>query len=408
MEQNRIYRQKYILKCVECGKEYSFNETRYLCPKCEKKQKPFHPLRGVLEIINEVKHVNKENCEPLSFLPLQIKNIINYPVGNTALIKCERLCEEFNFKKIFVKDDGKNPTNSLKDRASLLVVADAMERGETQIVTASTGNAASSLAGICAYTGLEAIIFVPSSAPKGKLIQICNYGARIVPIEGSYDETFELSIQYSKQTNICNRSTAYNPMTTEGKKTVAIEIFNDLGNKVPDIVFVPVGDGSIISGVVKGFKDLVIFNLSQKLPIIIGVQAEGSDSIYQGFDSEMPLVLDKVNTIADSISVSAPRNGIRAIKDIKDCNGYCIRVSDNEILNAQYTLGKLCGVFAEPAASTSLAGFMKVKNEINNNQTIVLISTGDGLKDIDSASKNISIPKAIKPSLDSIFSFLKG
>jgi len=401
-------RFQYYLKCVECEKEFSPEDVRYVCPECSKEQRPFEPIRGVLEIVINIPDLKKESFDIGNFLPFNLKSLINYPVGNTPLIYSKNLSNMFGFKHLYIKNDSKNPTNSLKDRASILVVADAIIRDEKVIATASTGNAASSLAGVCAYTGMKAIIFVPASAPIGKLVQMLKYGATVVRIDGTYDMAFELCREYCEITQACNRNTSYNPMTTEGKKTVSLEIFRDLDFRIPDIIFVPVGDGSIISGVIKGLKDLMQFGYIKKLPMVIGVQAEGSDSVYQGFNSGVPVILDKTNTIADSISVSAPRNGIRAIKDIKETNGFCVRVSDEEILEAQSILGKTSGIFSEPAASSSLAGFIKIKDKLDKDSSIVILSTGDGLKDIESAKKNIEIETPIKPNIDEVISFLNS
>lgn len=398
----------YGLKCIECGKTYSHDEVRYVCPECSKKQEAYNTIRGVLEIeIQRPLSFAEENeYSVLSFLPVDIRKLNHYPVGNTPFIKSDNLCSKYGFKHLYIKDDGKNPTNSLKDRASILVTADALRRGERKIATASTGNAASSLAGVCAYAGCDALIFVPAKAPIGKLIQIMKYGATIIPVNGTYDDAFELCGEYCAKNNICNRNTAYNPMTTEGKKTVGLEIYRDLGYKSPDYIFVPVGDGSIISGVAKAFRDLKKFGYISRLPKLVGVQAEGSNSIFNGFDSGFPEKLVEAQTIADSISVSAPRNGIRAIYDIKECEGYCVMVTDKEILQAQSVLGKTSGIFAEPAASASLAGFISIHEELDPNTNIVLLSTGDGLKDIKSASGNISIPDPIEPNIDAVEEYL--
>lgn len=400
-------KSRYSLKCVECSKTYPYDEVRYVCPKCSQEQKPLSPIRGILEIILHQPDINRKNYDPLSLLPLQIRGIIDYPVGNTPLIFSRNLSAKYDFRNLFIKDDSKNPTNSLKDRASILVVADAVLRGENTIATASTGNAASSLAGVCAFSGCESIIFVPSSAPVAKMVQTAKYGALIVPIDGTYDDAFDSCNEFCEFTGACNRNTAYNPMTTEGKKTVAIEIVRDLDFKAPDVVFVPVGDGSIVSGVVKGFKDLLRFRMIKKMPQVIAVQSEGSDAISRSFETGEFKALEKTDTIADSIKVSAPRNSIRAVRDIKESGGFCVRVSDEELLEAQSILASNSGIFAEPSASASLAGFIKVRSKLDKHQTIVILSTGDGLKDIQSAMKSIQISKPVKPDINNVLDFIR-
>jgi len=316
----------------------------------------------------------------------------------------------------------------LKDRASELVAAYARKMGYDEIVLASTGNAASSMAGITAAYNLKTTIFLPAAAPEAKLIQCLQYGAKLYRVDGNYDTAYDLSLEYSLKYNKLNRNTAYNPLTIEGKKTVSIEIFNDLAKNI-DIIFVPVGDGVILSGVIKGFKDLVYTGVLKKLPKIIAVQSEKSRFIYDGFKNDDFNLNYRSTTIADSISVDIARNGYKAVEDIKDVKGDIILVSDDEILKAQKELSTLAGVFAEPAASTSYAGFLKYfslveENDFDNKDSndknknfnpfekgmikdlnIIILITGSGLKDLKNAAKVIKIPekypyKKLKQLLD--------
>jgi len=381
--------KKFFYRCTQCGQEYEISPEIMLCPVCAAEQKPDEPLRGVLQVVAEGKTPDPRNI--YEFLPVEKEFFPDMPVGSTPLWRPKNLRKILGFPNLFLKDDTANPTGSLKDRASFLVAAFAKKFGIKKIVVASTGNAGSSMAGVGACAGLEVILFVPKTAPRAKLVQALQYGAKLMPVDGNYDLAFDLSLQYSKKHGGLNRNTAYNPMTIEGKKTVAIEIFNQIGG-IPDYVFVPVGDGVILAGTYRGFEDLQKFGLAKKIPTIYAVQSEGSCAVCRAlatgnFDRPIPS-----KTIADSISVDIPRNGYYAVELLRRHNGKCITVSDEEILRAQKILSETTGLFAEPAGATSLAGFIKVKDQIPADATVVLLITGTGLKDIDSATKILEFP----------------
>ena len=217
---------------------------------------------------------------------------------------------------------------------------------------------------------------------------------------GTYDDAFDLSLEYSRKHNILSRNTAYNPLTIEGKKTVSLEIYHQL-EKVPDYVFVPTGDGVILGGVYKGFRDLLKLGMIKNIPTIIAVQAEGSNAIASAFKSGQFTPID-AQTVADSISVGIPRNGYYALKQLKRYNGRCVTVSDDAILATQKELSAKAGLFAEPAASASYAGFLKMKDEIDKDATVVLLITGNGLKDVDSAMAKIDFPSKSIRSLEEL------
>lgn len=405
---------KYYYQCTDCGREYFTEDVIYLCPHCEKENVNTMPPQGVLKTLypyNDIKnkYVNnvfeqiKENYF-LDLLPVSSSENFSYlKVGNTPCYKVEFLNNQnLNFD-LYLKDDSQNPTFSFKDRASHLVSAFAKEKGIKRIVAASTGNAGSSLAGICASQNQEAIIFVPAKAPKAKLTQIVMYGAVIIPVDGTYDSAFDLSIEATRKFGWYNRNTAYNPFTIEGKKTVSYELFSDLKQTAPDLVFVPVGDGVIISGVFKGFEDLLKLGIIEKMPVIIAVQSEGSKNIYHNMNKEQFTSVPS-NTIADSISVDIPRNFYMAKKFLIDYNGACITVSDDEIMNASVILSKNTGIFSEPAAATSFAGMQKyqLENKITKGQKVAVLLTGSGLKDLNSVQPKIHIPEAIKPTIEEV------
>ena len=384
-------------KCSQCSATYEIVPELMLCPDCSATQKSGQPLNGVLEV--EWKGT-PESENPLDFLPVERQYFPAIPVGNTPLWHPENLLSKYGFPELYLKDDGANPTGSLKDRASFLVAAFARKYAIREVVVASTGNAGSSMAGVGAAAGLKIKLFLPRTAPPAKMIQALQYGADVVLAEKNYDQAFALSLEYSNTHGGMNRNTAYNPMTVEGKKTVSIEILNQL-KKAPDHVFVGVGDGVILSGIYKGFRDLLQLGRIVKIPTVHAVQASGSAAIYRAMESG---VFDgkPAKTVADSISVDVPSNGHLALKNLKDFDGRCITVTDEEILSAQKELSSDCGLFSEPAAAAAYAGFLNQKRSLDSGETCVVLLTGNGLKDTGSAAKNIIIPEKVVNSLDEI------
>ncbi|OFZ49114.1 MAG: threonine synthase [Bdellovibrionales bacterium RIFOXYB1_FULL_37_110] len=378
-------------QCTDCNQIFDIKPEIMLCSSCGPKTKKNSPSRGVLEVINSNKNADLQDF--FTFLPIEKTYFPSLQVGNTPLVKPERLMDDLRLANLFIKNDSTNPTGSFKDRASFLVSAFAKNNNINEIVLASTGNAGSSMAGIGACANQKITIFLPKNVPEGKLIQSLQYGANVIMVDGNYDLAYDLSIEYSKKFGGMNRNTAYNPMTIEGKKTVSLEIVRDLGTV--DHIFIPTGDGVILAGVYKGFIDLLNFKIIKKIPTIYAVQAEFSGAIHRAFKNGGTFDYQRSNTIADSISVDAPRNGHLAYKYLTKYNGKTILVTDDEILNAQKILSTKTGLFIEPAGAASLAGLLKVKDSLKKNETIVLLATGNGLKDTLSATKKITKPQKL-------------
>ncbi len=393
-------------KCGNCGQIYNIEKDIMLCPGCREEFIKGKPLKGVLKVQLPDRLRNslaeKEKINVFDFLPVEEKFFPPISVGNTPLIQAKNIQKELGFENIYLKFDGTNPTGSFKDRASYLVSAFAKKNNLNEIVVASTGNAASSMAGIAAAAGQKTFIFMPESAPKAKLVQCLQYGAELIPIKGDYDTAFDLSLEFSRRTGFLNRNTAYNPLTIEGKKTVSFELCEQMSGREIDYVFLPVGDGVILSGVIKGFSDMKYLGVIKNLPKIIGVQAEKSSFIYNAFYKGQFDLNYKASTIADSISVNTARNGYTAVNDLKSAEGEMILVSDDEILSAQNYVSKMSGIFCEPSSAASFAGFLKFKGSISKNKSVVLLLTGHGLKDIDSAVKSIKFPKIFEADIDYI------
>ena len=397
---------KFWYKCIDCGAEYSSDKIIYLCPKCEKEQKPDEFQKGVLQTKLDPDYLKslsrKSEICPDDYSVYKIPHSESYPVGNTPLISPESLRQKTGFKHLYFKNDSTNPSGSLKDRASKLIAAQAMHFKEKVIALASTGNAGSAMACAGAAYGLDIVLFVPESAPKAKLIQSLLYGAKVIPIKGTYDDAFKLSIEFTNMYGGINRNTAYNPLTIEGKKTVSIEIYNQLKCNPPDIVYLPVGDGVIYSGVYKGFSDLREAGLIENIPQIVGVQSVGSNAISRAFQTGKMKAIESANTIADSISVASPACGRMVVKFLKICNGWMTEVTDDEISRAQLQLCRDSGIFVEPAAAASWAGFLKDSAKLDKDKTIVVLLTGIGFKDMKAVENIMSIPDSIKPEIEEV------
>ncbi len=404
--------QKFRYKCTNCAAEYSACEIIYLCPDCNRYNKPGEPPKGVLKVIYDYPSDKKTGIDFqhlkerkfLDLLPIEnAKSLPKLRIGNTPIYTYDSLDRERLSFRIFLKDDSQNPTFSFKDRASAIVSAFAKERGHDTIVAASTGNAGSSLAGICAAQGQKSVIIVPENAPLAKLTQIVMYGATIIPVKGTYDDAFDLSVAASSRFGWYNRNTAYNPLTIEGKKTVAFELYEQLGYRIPDRLFVPVGDGVIISGVYKGFEDLLMLGIIRQMPVVVAVQVQGSDNLVRNLNHPV-FEIKASKTLADSISVDIPRNFYMAQQFIRKYHGETAIVSDQDILNASATLAKQTGIFAEPAAAAAFAGMLlfKKQNLLPESSRNVVLLTGSGLKDLKALSSIIQMPEAILPELESL------
>ena len=385
---------KWFYRCPACGASYAIEPGRYLCESCAKEQQPERPLSGVLDVDWE-----GEFTDATIPLPVDRRWFPAIPVGNTPLWAPQRLRDEFSAPNLWIKDDTCNPSGSFKDRASFLVAAFAKAHGLSEIVLASTGNAASSMAAIGAAAGLKIKVFLPAKAPLAKRIQVLQYGAELIAVDGNYDAAFDLSLDYSTRSGSLSRNTAYNPLTIEGKKTVAFEIADDLqkaGGNEPDHVFVPTGDGVILAGVYRGFENLKKLGRIAQMPTLWACQADGSSAIARAFASSLdgndafsdPL---PSSTIADSIAVDVPRNGLHALAKLRKYGGRTVTVDDDAILAAQKKLSSTSGLFAEPSSIAAFAGWLKVRQSIPATDTCVLLITGSGLKDVRAAAQGLGL-----------------
>jgi len=396
-------------RCTICGKVSPAVPETTVCPHCG----------GILDIEYNYDYIRscfrkqplQERSDPTMWRYLELLPVAgpgNRPklrVGGSPLYRADALGKELGIRELWIKDDGQNPTASLKDRASAMAVVKACEAGKNTIACSSTGNAASSLAGNAAAAGLSTFIFVPSRAPKGKVAQLMMFGATVILVEGSYEDTFRISAEAIERWGWYNRNAAINPYLMEGKKTVSLEIAEQLSFKMPDYVAVSVGDGCTIGGVWKGFKDLYQTGLIDRLPRIISVQASGCCPINTAAAAgTMEWIPQEENTLADSIAVGVPRNPVKALRAISESNGVTVNVSDEEIMAAMRLLGRHAGVFAEPAGAAGTAGVKKAVETglIERNASVVSIVTGNGLKDVNNAIRAAGEPMSIRPEMNAL------
>lgn len=387
------------LKCLICGKEYAPGEIEYVCPD--------HGYEGIVDVQYDYELIGRQispetlranrdmtiwRYKPL--LPIEPESPVPpLAVGWTPLYEAPRLAESLGLKHLWVKDDGRQATASFKDRASAIAVVKTREKGAAIVTTASTGNAAAALSGLCASVQQPNVIFVPETAPPAKIAQLLTFGSTVMLVHGTYDDAFELCLQAAEAYGWYNRNTGFNPYMSEGKKTVSFEICEQLAWQAPDAIFVSVGDGCIIGGVHKGLKDLLALGWIDTMPRIYGVQAEGSNFMAEAWQAGLHglRVLEKApidsHTVADSISAGLPRDRIKAMAAVVDTGGAYVVVSDDDILAAIPALARGCGVFAEPAGAAGYAGLVKAVAQglVSPDDRIVVINTGSGLKDVKSA-----------------------
>ena len=405
------------LTCVICDKTYPADFAGYVCTD--------HGNEGILDVRYDYEAIASQwTKKDLAADPdrtmwryrpvMPVAPDASVPpltVGGTPMYDAKPLATDLGIARVWVKDEGRQPTASLKDRASAMAVVKAQERGAEIITTASTGNAAAALAGMCASVGQKNVIFVPKTAPEAKITQLLAYGSTVALVNGNYDSAFELCLLAAEEYGWFNRNTGFNPFMTEGKKTAGWEILEDLDWNIPDAIFVSVGDGSIIGGVHKAMKDAVAMGWIDRSPRIYGIQSAGSDFLVQAFESGEDVLTKapiSADTLADSISADLPRDRIKAMRAATETDGAYLRVSDDEILAAVPLLARGSGVFAEPAGAAAHAGLIKAVESglVTPTDEVVVLSTGNGLKDIAGAMKAVAAagttPMYVDPNLEAL------
>ncbi|MFH0993152.1 MAG: threonine synthase [bacterium] len=402
-------------ECTLCGRIVPADFSGTVCPTCGE--------RGILDVIYDYETMKQvvtrsyfaTNTDFSIWRYLPLLSIAGthheqtLKTGWTPLYRAPRLAARIGLDTLYVKDEGLNPTASLKDRASAVAVLDALSRGAGVVACSSTGNAASSLAGQAARLGLKSVIFVPKRAPIGKVTQLLVYGATVISVDGDYKAAYELSKTAIAHYGWYNRNAAINPHLVEGKKTVAFEIAEQLGFQVPDWVAVSVGDGCTIAGVYKGFYDLFQLGIIARIPRILGVQAAGCAPFVTAAREGGALIESDEETLADSIAVGIPRNPVKALRAVKRSAGAWIAVPDAAILAMMKMLGHTEGVFGEPAGVAGLAGVAAAVAQgiIGRGESVAAVMTGNGLKDPVNAGQAVGSPASLKPDLSELIAYMR-
>lgn len=390
------------LRCVTCGQIMDKAKGLYTCPTCGR-------LLGTLEVLYDYGALNlkRSDFSPdkgvfqfAALLPVTSHTPIDHAVGATPFLTFKDI---FGMKKVMVKYDGTALSASYKDRASVMAMNLAIEEGYDTIYCASTGNAAASLAILTAHSPLKTVIFVPSTIPLGKLAQLQAAGADVCAVEGTYDDAFDLSMEIGFQKGWYCRNSAVNPYLLEGKKTGAYEILVQNNFEAPDFCLVGVGDGTVISALIKGFEEFKKVGLVDRIPRVIGVQAQGASTLKKVFEKGEPFtpIRESVDTIADSISVGAPRDVIKACQYMRRNGGRFVDVTDEAIAEAIFEMSQKTGLFPEPAGAVPLAGLKKCLEEgiITPNDEVVLVVTGNGLKDLRPVQAKVTLKPMNKKAI---------
>ena len=402
------------LRCVLCAAVYAHGEVEYTCPRCG--------LEGILDVEYDAERIARRfsrralesDREPSlwryrALLPVPDDVTLLPPprlrVGFTPVVDAPALAKELGLDALLVKDEGRNPTASFKDRASAVGVLRARWLGRDEITCSSTGNAASSLAGFAAEAGMRAIIFVPSSAPEAKVAQLLVYGAQVFLVDGPYEDAFRICQAAVAEFGWYNRNCAINPYLVEGKKTCGLEIGEQLRAAPPDVVTVALGDGCTTAGIWKGLVEMKTYGVLDRLPRLLAVQAEGAAPLARTFargDERIEPV--EASTLADSINVGAPRNGIKALRAVRASGGAIVTARDEAILAWIPRLARATGVFAEPTAVAALAGLEAAleKGLVSRGERVLHVATGNGLKDTRGAMRSVRPPTRIPPDLDAV------
>ncbi len=331
------------------------------------------------------------------FLPVTDKTpVVTLLEGNTPLIEAPNLAKAIGFRgKIYLKYEGLNPTGSFKDRGMTVAISKAVESGKKAVICASTGNTSASAAAYAARAGLKAYVLLPKGAVAiGKLSQAMIYGAKVLAVRGTFDDALYIVRKIGEEypVEIVN---SVNPFRIEGQKTAAYEVCDVLGDG-PDYHFIPVGNAGNITAYWKGYKEYKKAGRIEKLPRMMGWQAEGAAPIVKGYPIKNP------QTVATAIKIGNPYSWKNALKAAEESGGGIDMVSDGEILNAYKTVASTEGIFCEPASAASVAGLIKLTREgfFKGGEVVVCTLTGNGLKDPDTAIKVCEEPVTVPPRID--------
>jgi threonine synthase len=397
------------LICVQCGATYKEGAAD-TCPRCG-------PDEGILDVRFDTsaaaRTLNRDSLKSRPHFHWRYRELLPLDeercpadglVGWTPIIESPRLAKALGIGRLRLKDEGRNPSGSFKDRPSSVAVARAIQQGARVVACASTGNAASSLAYSAAVAGLDCNIFVARYCPEGKLAQLLAYGARVFRVQGAYAQAYDLCNQACRKFGWYNRNAAINPHLVEGKKTGGMELAEQCADDPPDWVSASIGDGCSIAGIHKGIEQMKQVGLIDWTARMLGVQAEGCAPIAKALIDGRLDRSGRGDTYADSINVPVPRNWRKAVNCVLTSGGTIVTATDEQIMEAVRLTARLTGVFAEPAAAAAVAAIAAARGSgiLNHTSNVLAMITGNGLKDIQGAIKAVGRPHDIESSLDAV------
>ncbi|HEX58841.1 MAG TPA: threonine synthase [Methanomicrobia archaeon] len=406
---------EYHVECMRCGARYERDDVVYTC-ECG----------GLLDVKYEYSTVDAASItrggelgvwKYRALLPfedgvLKLKGEggtlapVTTREGNTPLYRCERLAEKLGMRELYVKHEGLNPTGSFKDRGMTVGVTKALELKMTRVACASTGNTSASLAIYAARAGIPCFVLLPKGkVALGKVAQAVMHGARVVAIDGNFDDALRIVRELCEELRIYLLNSV-NPYRLEGQKTIAFEIAEQLGWRAPDRVVLPVGNAGNISAIYKGFCELRELGILGEVPKMTGIQADGArpivDAIKEGRAEITPE--PQPETIASAIRIGNPVNAPKALRAIRESGGVAEAVTDAEIIEAQKELARLEGIGVEPASAASLAGLKKLLEQgvVEKDETVVCVTTGHLLKDPEAVLKACEPPVEVEADADAV------
>lgn len=409
---------EYKLVCEGCQNEYRSDSGIYKCSKCQgdlRVEYTFPAKDGpLIEIMRG--NGNKRMWNYRELLPVQGEQAVTMGEGNTPLVDAINLARLVGMDRVFIKNETLNPTGTFKDRCMSVSITRALELKAAGVILGSAGNAASAAAAYSARANLPCYVLIPQVTPLERVVQTMLYGGKVIQIDGTVNDCIDMIDSVREKMGFHNVTTAsvHNPYQAEAPKTIAYEMGKQLDWEVPDWILVPIGGGGILSAIWKGYNDLYKLGLINKLPKMVGMQADGCAAVVKAFKAGKKSweIEDwgKPDTIAAAIADPYPLDGKSALEAIYRSHGYSEWVADEEILSAQKALGGTEGIFAEPASSTTIAGLIKLRNVgiIRPGETATCVVTGTGLKDPKLAAKNIAAPPQIKKGIDELMAAIEN
>jgi len=408
-----LFQRFYTLQCVVCDTFWDERQTATTCLRCRGAldvQYDYDYIRDRLNLYS-LKNSPLSALKYMDFYPIENRRrVISLDEGATPLHRCRSLFKSLGFKSLYVKDEGANPTGVFKDRGSMVEFTKALELGAQAVCVASTGNMAASASAYAAVAGLPCYVLVPEGTPIGKLSQTLAYGARVLQIRGTYGDAARLTEKMAEDHKFYLAGDY--AFRAEGQKSISYEIIEQLYWKAPDFVIVPMGCGTNLAAIWKGFVEFKKLGLIDTLPKLIGVQAEGCSTICEGFKRNLDraVLVEKPKTVASAVGIGIPQDDVKALRALRESKGYCLTATDPEILAAQQELAKRESIFVEPSAAIPIAVLPTLLKEkiVREEEVIVCIATGNGLKDPHAVLKILPSPPSMEALSSEIDKFLNS